>query len=250
MRRRIATAVALISIAVATGLAQADKPRDRAMTAYRYGLEHMRAEAFEDAEKAFAGAVEIDPTFELAYYMLGRAQMPQKKFGRAVDSFARARQLYVEAAGRRFSSVQEAQRYRRDRMMELDEIIRQVQNGPQNQQTQMQLRQLNDRKRVLQEDIQRGGDVSISSSVPAYVSLSLGSAYFRSGNLSEAERYYKEAVAADDRAGEALNNLAVVYMETGRLNEAETALKQAEKAGFKVAPALKEEIRKRKSGTF
>ena len=52
--------------------------------------------------------------------------------------------------------------------------------------------------------------------VPAWVSLSLGSAYFRSGKLADAEREYKAAIDADGRSGEALNNLAVVYLETER----------------------------------
>ena len=37
-----------------------------------------------------------------------------------------------------------------------------------------------------------------------------------------------------------------VYMETGRLSEAEKSLKAAEKTGFRVSPALKDEIAKRK----
>jgi Flp pilus assembly protein TadD len=82
--------------------------------------------------------------------------------------------------------------------------------------------------------------------VPAYVSLALGSAYFRSGKLPEAEQAYLATVAADSKVGEAHNNLAVVYMETGRYDQAEKAVKAAEKAGLKVPQALKDEIQKRK----
>ena len=42
---------------------------------------------------------------------------------------------------------------------------------------------------------------TIESSVPAWVSLSLGSAYFRSGKLADAEREYKAAIAADPTIG-------------------------------------------------
>src|SRR5918992_5060454 len=150
MRRRIAISLAVIILSAGGTFAQLP-PRERAMTAYRAGLDHMRAESFDDAEKAFQAAVDIDPTFEMAYYMLGRAQMPQKEFVNAAASFARARALYLSAAGQRFSSTQEAQRYRRDRLMELDEVIRQMQSGPQTQQVLFQLRQLNERKRLLQE---------------------------------------------------------------------------------------------------
>jgi len=86
--------------------------------------------------------------------------------------------------------------------------------------------------------------------VPSYLSTALGSAYFRSGRLQDAEREYKAAIAADAKAGEAYSNLAVVYLETGRLDEAEKSVKSAEKVGFRVHPQLKEDIKnRRKAGS-
>jgi Flp pilus assembly protein TadD len=82
--------------------------------------------------------------------------------------------------------------------------------------------------------------------VPAFVSLSLGSAHFRSGNLPAAETAWLETVAANPRVGEAHNNLAVVYLETGRFDEAERAVTSAERAAFRVSPDLKQEIRRRR----
>jgi Flp pilus assembly protein TadD len=78
------------------------------------------------------------------------------------------------------------------------------------------------------------------------VSLSLGSAYFRTGRFADAEREYKATIASDPKTGEALSNLAVVYMETGRLDEAEKAVKAAEKIGFHISSQLKQEIKDRK----
>ena len=80
-------------------------------------------------------------------------------------------------------------------------------------------------------------------SVPAWVSLSLGSAYFRSGKLKEAEIAYKDTVSADPKSGEALSNLAVVYLETERPALALTTLEAAKKTGFKVNPELEKVIR-------
>ena len=77
---------------------------------------------------------------------------------------------------------------------------------------------------------------------PAELSLALGSAYFRSGDLASAEREWKTAVAANSRLGEAHNNLAALYAMTGRKQQAEDAVKQAEKAGFRVNPRLKSDI--------
>jgi Flp pilus assembly protein TadD len=80
--------------------------------------------------------------------------------------------------------------------------------------------------------------------VPAWLSLALGSAYFRSDAIADAEREYRAAIDVDPKLGEAHNNLAVVYLMTGRAELAQTEIAAAEKAGFKVNPQLKEDIRK------
>ena len=81
---------------------------------------------------------------------------------------------------------------------------------------------------------------------PAEVSLALGSAYFRSGNLADAEREYLAALAVNPQLGEAHNNLAVVYLLTGRIGEAEAAVEKAEAAGFRVNSQLKSDIKAQK----
>lgn len=80
--------------------------------------------------------------------------------------------------------------------------------------------------------------------VPAWISIALGSAYFRNGSMGDAEREYREALKADPMLGEAHNNLAVVYMTTKRYQEAWAQIAAAEKADFKVNPQLKEDLRK------
>jgi Flp pilus assembly protein TadD len=87
-------------------------------------------------------------------------------------------------------------------------------------------------------------------SVPSFVSMALGSAFFRLGRLADAEREYKATIEADPKTGEAHSNLAVVYLQTGRFDDAEKAVKAAEKTGFKVNPMLKDDIKaKKKAGT-
>jgi tetratricopeptide (TPR) repeat protein len=205
----------------------------------------MRSEQWEKAAAAFQQAIEIDNEFELAYYMLGRADMALRQYVAASVAFVKCKELYLAQAGKRFSSAQEAQRYRNDRLLELDELIRQAQTGPSTNRSQDQLRQLQEQRRQLQDLVSRGNNMTISTGVPAFVSLSLGSAYFRSGKLADAEREYKEAIATDNRSGEAHNNLAVVYLETGRIAEADTAIKAAKKSGFRVNPQLEQDIKDR-----
>jgi tetratricopeptide (TPR) repeat protein len=217
--------------------------RNRAMIDYRLGYEELRAEQWEKAAAAFQRAIDIDPSFEMAYYALGRALMPQKKYPQAVIALTRCRDLYRQAAGKQFTSVQEAQRYRAERLTEIDEMVRQIQAVPQSAQRAEQARQLGEQRRQIQDAIQRGNTLTMDATVPPWVSLALGSAFFRMERFADAEREYKAAIAADAKTGEAHNNLAVVYLETGRFEEAEKALKAAEKTGFRVNPQLKDDVK-------
>lgn len=233
----------LVAGAIAAPAAQiSQEVRNRARTQNRLGWDYMKGEKFEEAAKTFQQAVETDPTFEMPWYGLGRAHMALKQYVSAISALTRCRDLYTAQVGRQFSNQQDAQRYRNDRILELDEMIRQVQQGPQTRQTQDQLREYQDMKRRLQDVIARDNSFTVDAPVPAWVSLSLGSAYFRSGKLVDAEREYKAAIEANRRAGEAHNNLAVVYLETGRINEAYESLQSAKKAGFNVNPQLEKAI--------
>ena len=246
MGRRTLSLVTAIALSSGMAGAQRDQTRDRAIPHYKVGLEEMRSEQWEKAAAAFQRAVDIDPTFEMAYYTLGRTNLSWKRYVEAAAALSRCRDLYQAETGRHFANQQDAQRYRRDRLLEIDELIRQYGSGPQTGQSQQVVRQLTDQRQQIQEAIQRGTSMSLDSKVPAYVSIALGSAYFRLGQLADAEREYKAAIAADAKTGEAYSNLAVVYLQTGRFGEAEKAVKSAEKAGFKVNPMLKDEIAAKK----
>jgi tetratricopeptide (TPR) repeat protein len=224
--------------------------RQRARPHYRAGHEYMRIEAWAEAAKSFQQAIDIDREFEDAYYGLGRANMNLKKYDDAISAYARCRDLYRAYAGKHFSNQQDAQRYRQDRLAELDDAISQTSSAPQlSLQAQNRLRQMQDQRRQLQLYLQRGQNITIENSVPAFVYLALGSAYFRSGKLADAEREYKAAIVADPATGEAHSNLAVVYLETGRYADADRAVAAAERAGHKVNPQLKKDIRDRAKGT-
>jgi tetratricopeptide (TPR) repeat protein len=249
MFKRAAGITGIVTIVASLATAQTSVERERARPHYRTGWEYMRIEAWTEAAAAFQQAIEIDRRFEDAYYSLGRANMNLKKYVDAIAAYTKSRDLYLAMAGEQFSNRQEAQRYRQNRLMEIDEVIRSMQTGPQTARTQERLRQVQEQRRQLYEYFQRGASISIPNQVPAFVSLALGSAYFRSGKLADAEREYKAAIASDAKTGEAHSNLAVVYFETGRFTDAERAVAAAEKAGFKVHPQLKADIKTRKSGT-
>ena len=246
----VALAALLLSGSVPSVSAQPNPERERARIQYRVGWENMRAEAWEKAVKSFQEAVEIDPAYELAYYMLGRANMPLKRYAQAIAAYSKCRDLYQAQAGKQFSNAQEAQRARSNRLTELDDMIRQVQSMPPSIRTQDQMRQLQERRQRVQDAVATGYTATLEATVPPWVSLALGSAHFRAEQFADAEREYKAAIAADSRSGETHSNLAVLYLQTGRYEEADKAVKAAEKTGFKVNPRLKEDIAaKKKSGS-
>jgi tetratricopeptide (TPR) repeat protein len=241
MRSCLAFALAVFTLA-APVFTQSPGDRDRAAIQNRLGWDSMKRESWAKAAEAFQAAIDFDPTYEMPYYGLGRADMALKRYVAAIAAYAKCRDLYQAKAGQQFANAQEAQRYRTNRLTEIDELIRQLQAGPQTIQVQDQLRQIQEQRRQIQEAISRGNDMSMDSTVPAWVSLALGSAYFRAGKSSDAEREYKATIDADSKSGEAHNNLAVVYMLTGRIEAAAQEVALAEKLRFKVNPDLKAEI--------
>jgi tetratricopeptide (TPR) repeat protein len=234
---------ALLTFAGGPLLGQVTTERERAKPHVSKAWAFMREEAWTEAAKAFQQAIDIDREHEGAYYGLGLSSLRLKKYPDAIAAYLKCRDLYSAQAGKQFSNRQDAQRYRQDRLTEIDDIIRQYQSGPQTAGSQDRLRQLNQQRRDIQEYISRGNNLTVENSVPAFVYLALGSAYFRTQQWADAEREYKAAIAADPKSGEAFNNLAVVYLQTGRPKEAEAAVRSAEQAGFKVHPELKAEIK-------
>jgi Tfp pilus assembly protein PilF len=250
--RRVFYAPLLVALIAAPALAQPANLRERATVPYEEGLQQLRQEAFDAAARSFEAAIAIDENFDMAYYMLGRTHLVRKQYTAAVYALEKCRSLHQAEATRSFADKQEGQRLRRERIAELDQLINDTQAAaarPENATRRFslleQVRQYQERKRQIQ-DLDRNDDLSPARLVPAFVSLSLGSAYFRSGKLAEAETAYLAALGADAKVAEAHNNLAVVYLETGRIAEAERSIAAAERLGLRVLPALKEEVARRK----
>jgi Tfp pilus assembly protein PilF len=242
MRTGLIVAIAL-AFTAGTTAAQSPVERERARPHVRAAWDFMRVEAWPNAEKEFQTAIDIDPQYEDAYYGLGLASMRMKKYGAAIGAYVKCRDLYQSMAGKQFASRQDAQRYRQNRLTEIDEIIRQYQTGPQSASTQDRLRQLQQQRKEIEDYIARGSTMTVANSVPAFVYLALGSAYFRTEQFPDAEREYRAAIAVEPRSGEAFNNLAALYLQTSRYKEADEAVKSAEKAGFRVHPQLKQDIK-------
>jgi tetratricopeptide (TPR) repeat protein len=220
----------------------------RAQLHYEEGWREIAAENWAEAAKLFQSAIDIDPKFKLAYYGLGRADMGLKQFTPAAAAYERCRELYEAQVGNRMSGRADADRMIADDTMQLDLAIQNLSKGTQTAQTSAQITRLQQQKQRMQLKARTMDNLSLGSEVPPFLLVALGSAYFRGERFPEAERVYKQALEVDPKTGEAHSNLAVVYLTTGRYDEADREVRMAEKAGFKVNPGLKDDIKRKKSG--
>jgi tetratricopeptide (TPR) repeat protein len=223
----------------------------RANRHYKNGWDSMRSEAWAEAVREFQQAIDIDPKFTLAYYSLGRAEMGLRDFPKAIAAYLRCRELYVGIGGERFTNQLAASRSLDDRILEYRSAIAAAQNSglkAQSQSTALYIRELQAQIDRMEQARQRHLDTPIDASVPYFVPMALGAAYFRSGQAAEAEREYKTALDANPGSGETHSNLAVLYLTTDRLDQAAREIKLAEDTGFKVNSNLKDDISKRKRG--
>jgi tetratricopeptide (TPR) repeat protein len=230
--------------------------RQRASTHYASGWTAMHAESWNDAAREFQQAIDNDATFTLAYYALGRAEMGRRDFAKAIAAYTRCRDMYQARAGEQFNTQVTARQRLDDRIRELQMAVAQAVSrsggrGGASPSQGLMVRELQAEINRLQQARDRNISSSIDmSAAPFFVPLALGAAYFRNGQFADAEREYKEAVAANAASGETHNNLAVLYLTTGRYDEAEAEVRAAEKVGFKVNENLKGDIKQRKKGSL
>lgn len=248
---RSVTVVSAFAIAFSGVSVLAQRPSagaERASQAYQRGWEQFHKEKFAEAEQSFKQAIDFDGRFALAYYALGRADVAQRKFAEAIRAYVACREIYLALAGEQFSSQMQAKQRRADQILEYQIALRQAQQAPQAntssgrvyiqalQRSIMRMKQTNDQNTI-----------TLETTVPYFVPMALGAAYFRSERFADAEREYKAALAANPNSGETHNNLAVLYLTLGRFDDCAREISLAEKTGFQVNPGLKEEL-KSKSG--
>jgi tetratricopeptide (TPR) repeat protein len=210
--------------------------RREALAHFRVGQELMSAEQFGPAAEEFSKAIERDPLFSLAYYQLGQANMNRQLYAAATKAYKDCieveRQLFSLKQTNRF----EVEKQRDDEIRELRTIIdNEKGRAPTRIALEQRLHDLENQRSAT------GGTFQ----PPAQVLLALGSAYFRNGDRDAAEAQWRSAIDANPKLGEAHNNLAVIYMQTGRFDQALEELSLAEKAGFKVNPQFKADLKER-----
>jgi len=211
---------------------------------YRSGEGHMSQEDFPGALTEFQAAVSLDPEHTLAHYSMGQAYMALKRYPEAVDAYVACRETVRARAALDLRRRGELERERDEEIRETQRALarwRQT-RSPGGASPNVTMR-LQERLRLLQQEKNKGAADRLV--IPPELSVALGSAYFRSGRLEDAEREYRAAVAVNRKTGAAHNNLAVILMMTGRLEEAQASLRHAEKVGFPVDPRFKQDLKRR-----
>ncbi len=238
--------------------AQSPAPRAAVTPDFQRAQQHDRAgwtrvdvKDFEEAAREFEAALQIYPEYADALHGLGKARMGLKQYDAAARALERCRDSYS-----RQGTLDAEQRLLADRAREnqltilrrrLADLEGPVPTTPASRggapSTSTEVLDLKQQIREIRAQRDPGPVTGTPAPVPAFVSLALGSAYFRLDRLSDAERAFRAAIAVDPKFGEAHSNLALVCLLTGRAVEAQEHVKIAEEARFSVNPELKRQIR-------
>jgi len=246
----VAAAFAFSAAAAAhQGVAKSATPDAKeASRHYQQGWDAMHAERYSEAVVEFQKTIELNPDYAEAYYSLGRAHMGTHDFTKAIAAYQKSREAYQMLGGQQFSNELDYKRHLEDRILEVQTALnqaRQITSGTAAQSRSLYVRELQNKLTELQQAHDRSINVSVDTSVPFYVPMSLGAAYFRNNQFPDAEREYKTALEANSSSGETHNNLAVLYLLTDRAELAQREIKAAEQTGYKVNPGLKDDVNKR-----
>ena len=246
---RIAGVAAMLALTAGFGrAADVDRAPTEALKHYRAGQAALQTERFEDAETEFRAAIEAG----LAAGGGALRARPDDDGNEALPRRRRRPSSRPARPSRGASSSRRATRWSTQRR--LDDQIKALQDdinaararasGSNASAIQSAIMRNEDQIKTLQSMRKRGGEGPMPT--PHWLSFALGSAYFRAGDLANAEKEYRAALTEKPDLGEGHLNLGVVLMLTGRLDDADREVALAEKAGVKVPQGLKDDIQKRR----
>jgi protein O-GlcNAc transferase len=224
----------------------------RAQQHDRSGWTRIEAKDFAAAADDFEAALQIYPEYADALHGLGKARMALKQYEPAMHAFERCRDSYARSGTEDAEHRLLANRARENQISTLRRRLAELEGpapttpsngrggGPSGSSEVLDIKQ---QIRTLQAEREPGPVTGQPAPVPSFVSLELGSAYFRLDRIADAEREFRAAIASDPKFGEAHSNLALVCLLTGRAPEAQDHVRLAEEAKFQVNPELKRQIR-------
>jgi protein O-GlcNAc transferase len=224
----------------------------RAQQHDRAGWTRVEAKDFDGAAQAFEAALQIYPEYADALHGLGKSRMALKQYDAAMRALERCRDSYARAGTQDAEHRLLANQARENQLTTLRRRLAELE-GPAAlaptggragaPSTSSEVLDIKQQIRTLQAEREPGPVTAHAAPVPSFVSLALGSAYFRVDRLPDAEREFRAAIAQDPKFGEAHSNLALVCLLTGRAAEAQDHVRMAEESKFTVNPELKRQIR-------
>jgi tetratricopeptide (TPR) repeat protein len=246
----VLAAAAALALPTPTPVFDDSRDAQEAVKHYRAGKDALAHERWAEAEEEFRLATKLDPLLVAAHHGLGQTMMAKKRYPEAVEAFLAARDAFARGQSLAAGDEMAMQRRLDDQIRALQDDVaaaRRQTSGPGAGGIQAAIIRNEDQIKTLQSLRKRTSAGPLPT--PHWLSFALGSAYFRAGDLAKAEEQYRAALAQKPDLGEGHLNLAVVCMLTGRLDEAEREVVLAEKAGVRVPPGLKDDIRKRRTTT-
>ena len=223
----------------------------RAQQHDRAGWGRLDAKDFDGAVREFEASLQIYAEYADALHGLGKSRMALKQYDAAARALERCRDSYARVGTRDAEHRLLANGARESQLATLRRQLAELEGASLPSVTgrggspvgSSMILDLKQQIRDIMADREPGPVTATPSPVPAFVSLALGSVYFRLDRLADAEREFRAAIAVQPTFGEAHSNLALVCLLTGRAAEAQAHVRLAEEAKFPVSPELKRQIR-------
>jgi tetratricopeptide (TPR) repeat protein len=229
-------------------LAESRETRE-AMVHYSAGIRALESEHYREAVDEFHAAVQLDGRLVIAHYGLGQAYMALKEYPEAVRAYLGCRRAFDEDARDEVDHRSGWEQRRNSEIRAIEDQLAIAESGapgggglPQRPTAfsagnPTRLRQQLDSLRTRQSRAATG-----ALDTPPWISVALGSAYFRNGAVADAEREYLAALKVDPTVAEAHFNLAVLYLSTNRADDATRELAVVEESGMNVPEDLRADI--------
>jgi tetratricopeptide (TPR) repeat protein len=220
-----------------------------AMVHYAGGSRALASERYREAADEFATAVRLDRLLVIAHYGLGQAYMALKEYPAAVRAYLDCRRAFRDDVRDEIERRASWEQRVSSEIHAIEDQLAIAESGapgggglpqrptPSSAGNPPRLRQQLDSLRTRQKRAAPG-----ALDTPPWISVALGSAYFRSGAVADAEREYLAALKVDPTVAEAHFNLALLYSSTNRPDDATRELAVVEKDGMNVPEDLRAAI--------
>ena len=224
------------------------RPRvaSRRCATLRLGQENLRAEHWDMAERSSRRRSSSIRSLELAHYGLGQVYMATKRYPEAVAAYTPAATLRAAGGAAQRRRDRERAAARTIRSSELEDQKRVLQrtagHGAEPRRPDPARRHRSDRRAAARAATRQP---TATPPTPAWISLALGSAYFRTDAMADAEREYRAAIEGRSEARRSPQQpRRRLHADRPLSARRRPRSRRRRKPGFRVNPQLKEDLKK------